>query len=116
MTLSPIDNYFLQQDEPVRSCMQFLRELILKQNKHISEAWKYGMPFYYYKEKMVCYLWVHKKYQQPYLGLVEGNAIHHPDLIIEKRARMKILLVNPLEDIPIDKINLILKEMLALYK
>jgi len=27
--LRPIDNYFLQQAEPVKSCLQFLREHIL---------------------------------------------------------------------------------------
>ena len=64
---------------------------------------------------MICYLWVHKKTNQPYLGIVEGKRIKHPDLIIEKRARMKILLLDPSKDIPIKKINAILKEVLALY-
>ena len=116
MTLRPIDNWFLQKDEPVKSCLQFLREHILKQNAGITEAWKYGMPFFCYKGKMVCYLWVHKKYGQPYLGIVEGKKIDHPDLIIEKRARMKILLLDPDKDIPIRKINAILKDVLALDK
>lgn len=114
--LSPIDNYFLQKDEPIKSCLQFLREHILKQNANITEAWKYGMPFYCYNKKMICYLWVHKKYHQPYIGIVEGNLIHHADLIIEKRARMKILLINPAKNIPTKKINIILKEVLAIYK
>ena len=116
MSLRPIDNWFLKKDEPVKSCLQFLREYILKQNAGITESWKYGMPFFCYKGKMFCYLWVHKKYGQPYLGIVEGKKIDHPDLIIEKRARMKILLLNPDKDIPIRKINAILKEVLALYK
>ena len=116
MTLRPVDNWFLQKDEPIKSCLQFLREYILKQNAGITESWKYGMPFFCYKGKMVCYLWVHKKYGQPYLGIVEGKKIEHPDLIIEKRARMKILLLDPDKDIPIRKINAILKDVLALYK
>jgi hypothetical protein len=114
--LRPIDHWFLQQDEPAKSCLQFLREHILKQDSRISETWKYGMPFYCYNSKMFCYLWWHKKYNQPYLGIVEGNKIIHPDLIQEKRARMKILLVDPAKNIPVKKINLILKEVLALYK
>ena len=116
MTLRPVDNWFLQKDEPLKSCLQFLREYILKQNAGITESWKYGMPFFCYKGKMVCYLWVHKKYGQPYLGIVEGKKNEHPDLIIEKRARMNILLLDPDRDIPIKKINAILKEVLALYK
>jgi len=114
--LRPIDNYFLQKEEPVKSCLQFLREHILKQDDNIVETWKYGMPFYCFKGKMFCYLWVHKKINQPYIGIVEGKQINHPDLIIEKRARMKIFLVDPNKDIPVRKINTILKTTLALYE
>jgi hypothetical protein len=114
--LRSIDNYFLQQDEPVKSCLQFLRSYILNQDARITEAWKYGMPFYYYNGKMFCYLWFHKKYRRPYIGIVEGKLISHPDLISEKRARMKILLLDPGEDLQIKKIEAILKEVLALYK
>ncbi len=114
--LRPIDQYFGQKEEPVRSCLQFLREHILKQDPDITEAWKYGMPFYCYKGKMFAYLWVHKKYHQPYLGIVEGQKINHPDLLQEQRARMKILLLDADKDLPLRKINSILKEVLALYK
>lgn len=114
--LRPIDNYFLQQEEPLKSCMQFLREHILKQDDHISEAWKYRMPFYCYNEKMFCYLWIHIKFHQPYIGFVEGKLINHPELIIEKRARMKILLLDPNKDLPIKTIDNILKSALALYR
>lgn len=114
--LRPIDNYFLQNEEPVKSCLQFLRAHILKQDKNITEAWLYGMPFFYYKRKRFCYLWVHKKYRWPYLGIVDGNRINDPDLLSEKRTRMKILLIDPGKDIPVKKVNAILKEALALYK
>jgi len=114
--LRPIDHYYLQQDEPNKSCLQFLRAFILEQDPHLTEAWKYGMPFFCYNKKMCCYLWVHKKYGQPYLGIVEGNSLHHPDLIRENRARMKILLLDPAKDIPVRKLRAILKEMLAIYK
>lgn len=114
--LRPIDNYFLQKDEPVKSCLQFLRAYILGQNSNITETWKYGMPFYCFDGKMFCYLWVHKKYHQPYIGIVEGKQIDHPDLITEKRARMKILLVDPEKNIPVKKIGNILNEVLKLYK
>ena len=116
MLLRPIDQYFLQQQEPAKSCLQFLREHILSKDKNISEAWKYGMPFYCYAGKMCCYLWMHKKYKQPYIGIVEGARINHPDLLQEKRARMKILLIDAEKDIPSKKINAILNEIIGLYK
>jgi hypothetical protein len=114
--LSPIDQYFSQKKEPIKSCLQFLRNHILKQDKNITEAWKYGMPFYCYKGKMCCYLWVHKKYGHPYIGIVEGAKIDHPDLLVEKRARMKIFLLDETKDLPLKKIDLILRKMIQLYK
>lgn len=110
-----IDNYFLQQPEPTRSYLLALREYILSVDPDIAEAWKYRMPFYCYKEKMFCYLWVHKKYKQPYLGLVEGKKINHPKLLMEKRARMKILLFDPQKDIPLKMVRSLLLTAIRLY-
>jgi hypothetical protein len=61
--LRPIDNYFLQHEEPTKSCLQFLREHILQLDKNITETWKYGAPFYNIHGKRFCYLWTHKKYK-----------------------------------------------------
>jgi hypothetical protein len=114
--LRPIDQYFSQKEEPVKSCLQYMRTRILELDSAVTEAWKYGMPFYCYNGKMFCYLWVHKKIGQPYLGIVEGGKIYHPDLLQEKRARMKILLIDPYKDLPVKKIDAILKKVLQLYK
>lgn len=110
--LRPIDNYFLQKEDPARSCLQFLRAHILEMNPDITEAWRYGMPFYLYKGKRFCYLWVHKKTGLPYLGIVDGYKIDEPDLISEKRSRMKILLIDPNKNIPLKKINRVLKVLM----
>ena len=74
------------------------------------------MPFYCYNGKMFCYLWTHKKLQQPYIGIVEGKRITHPDLVGEKRARMKILLIDPAKDIQVKKIDAIMNKVIAFYK
>lgn len=111
--MSPADQYFLKHEEPIRSCLQFLRAHILKQDSSIRESWQYGMPFYFYGNKRFCYLWVHRKTRQPYLGIVEGSSVYHPDLIQEKRARMKILLIDPVKDIPLRKVNDILSQAIA---
>jgi hypothetical protein len=113
--LNPLDTYYLKQEEPVKSCLQFLRAHILKSDPGMTEALKYGMPFFCYNGKMICYLWVHKKLLLPYIGVVDGKLIEHPDLMIEKRARMKILLIDPLKNIPVKKIDGILKEILKLH-
>ncbi|MFC0181523.1 protein of unknown function (DU1801) [Pseudarcicella hirudinis] len=114
--LSAIDDFYLQKDEPVRSCLQALKEIILRQDENITPAWKYGMPFFCYKGKMFCYLWVHKKYHQPYIGIVEGKRFDDPALIVEKRSRMKIMLFDPEIDLPIETIEGILQKALDLYR
>jgi hypothetical protein len=114
--MRPIDNFYLQQEEPIKGCLLALKEIILSQDSHVAEAWKYGMPFFTCKGKMFCYLWVHKKYKQPYIGMVEGKHLDHPDLIIEKRSRMKIMLLDPGKDLPIQTIEAILQKALNLYR
>ena len=114
--LRPIDSYFLQKEEPDKSCLQFLREHILKLDKNITETWRYCAPFYNYNGKRFCYLWTHKKFKQPYIGIIQGAKIDHPDLLQEKRITMKILLIDPAKSIPVKKINGILKEAIALCK
>ena len=110
------DDFYLRQAEPVKSCLLALREIILSQDKDVSNTWKYGMPFFCYKGKMFCYLWVHKKYKQPYIGIVEGKRFNHPDLIIEKRSRMKIMLFDPNKDLPIKTMEIILQKAINFYK
>ncbi len=113
--LRPIDQYYLNQVEPFKSCLQALRLRILGFDKNIIEKWHYGMPFFYYKEYRCCYLWVHKKRQQPYIGVVDGNYVRFPDLLAEKRSRMKIFLVKPEQDLPLKKIDLLMKAIIKLY-
>ncbi len=50
------------------------------------------------------------------MGIVEGQHIHHPNLIIENRSRMKIMLFNPDEDLPMTTIEDLLQQALLLYK
>jgi hypothetical protein len=113
--LKPLEEFYLKQQEPVKSCFHALRSIILAQDKNLTDAWKYGMPFFCYKEKMFCYLWTHKKYHQPYIGIVEGKKIEHPDLLQEKRSRMKILLIDPTKDLPVKTIENILKKAITFY-
>ena len=111
-----LDSYYLNKAEPNKSCLLALRSIILRQDSNVTETQKYGMPCFCYRHKMFCYLWIHKKYKQPYLGIVEGKRFDHPALVIEKRSRMKIMLFDPNKDLPIDIINSILQQAINFYK
>lgn len=114
--MNVLENYYEQHEEPTKSCLLALRAIILNKDKDIAAAWKYGMPFFCYKGKMFCYLWVHKKYKQPYIGIVEGKHFSEPFLLQEDRSRMKIMLFDANEDLPIQKIEAILQKAVDLYK
>lgn len=112
--MRPIDMYFLEKEEPARGCLLYLRNHVTGFDAGISEEWKYRMPMYCYKGKMLCYLWTNKKTGEPYIGIVDGNKIDRPELLMEKRNKMKILPVDPNAEIPIKLINSILSEAIGL--
>ena len=114
--MTEIESYYSNQQEPIKGTLLALKNIVLSQDKNISHEWKYGMPFFCYKGKMFCYLWVHKKYKQPYLGIVEGIHIDEPYLLQEKRSRMKIMLLDANEDLPLYKIETLLKKLLKFYQ
>jgi uncharacterized protein YdhG (YjbR/CyaY superfamily) len=111
-----IQNFYLFENEPVSSCLLALKAIIQAHDQNLEASMKYGMPFFSYGGNMFCYLWVDKKTQFPYIGMVEGYKIDHPLLIADKRSRIKIIDFNPNEDLPIDTINEILKLGIDLYK
>lgn len=65
---------------------------------------------------MFCYLWIHKIHQQPYLGIVEGSHFDLPELIAEKRSRMKILLLDQHKDLPLKTLKMVVQKAINLYK
>lgn len=87
----------------------------MSQDERITEKWQYGMPFYCFGNHRLCYLWVHKKYKMPYLGIVDGKLVNDPDLLSEKRSRMKILLIDPTKKIPLKKIDALLQKLMKIY-
>ncbi len=46
-----IDIYFLEKEEPFKSCLMALRNSILTHDTTIVEIRKYGMPCYCYKNR-----------------------------------------------------------------
>ncbi|MDR7211559.1 DUF1801 domain-containing protein [Flavobacterium piscis] len=110
-----LHNYYLDKEEPNKSCLLALRDIILNQDTNITETRKWGMPCFCYKKKMFCYLWTDKKTYEPYILMVEGKYLDHPELEAGDRSRMKIFRVNPNKDLPIRAIESILQKALDLY-
>lgn len=114
--MNQLNNFYLNQPEPNRSCLLALRHIILEQDSEVKETMKYGMPCFCYREKIFCYLWTDKKTTEPYILLVEGKHLHHPALETGKRSRMKIFSIDPHRDLPVDTIRTILNQVLNLFR
>lgn len=114
--IEQLHDYYLNKEEPNKSCLFALRDIILNQDINITEMQKWGMPCFCYKKKMFCYLWIDKKTDKPYILMVEGKYLDHPDLEEGNRTRMKILRINPNKDLPIKIIESILQKALDLYR
>jgi hypothetical protein len=110
-----LDNYYLQLNEPIKSCFIALHEIIISFDKNITPEWKYKLPFFYYKGKMLCYLWTNNKTKMPYIGFADGYKLNHPLLIYENTSRMKKLYIAVDEDLLINEIEEILKMAIALH-
>ncbi|RZF62653.1 DUF1801 domain-containing protein [Sphingobacterium corticibacterium] len=111
-----LHNYYLSKEEPNKSCLLALRDIILNHDTDITETQKWGMPCFCYKKKMFCYLWTDKKTDEPYILMVEGKLLDHYALEEGNRSRMKIFRVNPNKDLPIEIIEEILQKAINLYK
>lgn len=99
--------------EPIEGCLQALRHLIRHYDPQITEARMYGMPFFYFRNKRFCYLWVDQKYQQPYVGFHQGYRINHPALEQAGRVQIKVLRIDPTRDIPVKTLYGIIKKALS---
>jgi hypothetical protein len=107
--------FYSRHEEPLRSCLLALRDIMLDIDKHMTAEWKYGMPFFYYKGKMFAYLWINKKTLWPYISLSDGWRLTHPALQAENRSRFKVLYIDPEKDIPIGIIREILRSAMSFY-
>lgn len=112
----PLDQFYLEKQEPNKSCLLALRKIILDQDASMTETIKYGMPCFCYKKKMLCYLWIDKKTTEPYLLMVDGKLLKQPQLMQGTRSRMKILPVNPNLDLPLTLIVDILQSAIKLHR
>jgi hypothetical protein len=114
--LLPLDQFYLEQDEPLKSSLLALRDIILQHDKNITNAWKFNMPFFLYRGKMFCYIWTHKKLQQPFIGFGEGKRMEHPGLTFENRSRIKIMILDAGKQLPADTIKEVLDMAIDLVK
>lgn len=107
--------FYEKQEEPAKSCLYALRDIILDFDDRLKHVPKYGMPCFVLGKKHFCYLWTDKKNGYPYILIVEGMSIEHPLLETGDRKRMKIFRIDANEDIPVNTIHEIFNLAMKFY-
>ncbi len=113
--MKAFDSFYFEKEESIKSCLLALKAIILKYNNNLEPRWYYRLPCFMYKNQIFCYLWIDKKTQFPYIAIGKGIKIEHPDLIQGNRTFVKLLMIDPNKDIPIDKIHHIFDSTMELY-
>ena len=103
--MTELDSYYIKQQEPTRSCLLALRQIILECDPRITPEWKYRLPFFYFNGRMMCYLWKDKKTQQPYIGFMNGKEMNHPKLDLGTRKKVMVYAIDVEKDLPKEEIE-----------
>ena len=114
--MTELEQFYENQEPELREVYLALRQIILNQDENITAEWKFQLPFFYYKRKMLCYLWYHKKLKLPYISFMDANLLNDKRLLMENRKRAGILLINPQKDLPVKLVKEILTLLLQLPK
>lgn len=115
--MNPIQEYFFRINEPERSALLFLRTMILESDpENITETLSFGLPFFKFKKKMLCYLYFSKKHQRHYISFYHGDKLDYPELLQEDRKKFKILLIDMNEDLPVEFILRLIDEVKEFIK
>jgi len=108
-----LDNYYLNHSEPIQGCLLALKHIILNTDSHISETRKYQVPFFYYKSKKLCFLWVNRK--KLLLGFVTDKTIYPVVDGLRRKDGMEMVQIDPNKDLPIDMISEKLHQLINIY-
>lgn len=111
-----LDAYYEGISEPLQSYLFAVQRVILDLDSETEVTWKWSAPFFLYRKKMLCYVWLDKKTKAPYLGIYGGDALQHPALVQKDNAKIKKLLLRTEEDIPVTTIREVLQQACVLIR
>ena len=114
---SPLESFYLSEEEPLQSALLAMRALVKSHHPEISEALKWGLPTFYYKNHFFAYLYKdpHGK-KLPYLGFNKGRDLDHPLLETGGRKLIKVLSFHPEHDLPAKGLRKIMDMAIALHE
>jgi len=105
-------HYYSKQPEPIQSCLLALKTLIMASNRELTHERRYQIPFFCFRGKKVCFLWVTRK--KVMVGFVEDSSLQPKVPGIKRKDRFETLLLDAGEDIPVELILERLTEKITL--
>jgi hypothetical protein len=111
--MNPIEQYFLNQSEPIQSVMLCLRQIILDTLPNVEEKYKYKIPFYYNNGKSICYLNRLKNTNYVDLAFINGFKLFNKHGLLKAgrgRKMVKSIAYPTLESIDVKLLQVILLE------
>ncbi len=112
--MTKLNQFYFEQKEPIAGCLLSIREMILAYDESISERWYYRLPCFFFKDKLISYVWIEQKTSLPYIAFYPENRIDHHLLEKGNRTSSKIMRINPEEDIPIEAIYEIINQSITI--
>jgi len=100
--MRPIDEYFINQEEPYQSIMLYVRSVILKTLPDVQERYSYNVPFYNIGKKPMLYLNVLKGKDFVDVAFVHGVVFEKDFPILKdenKRKQVRSIQLRTIEDL-----------------
>lgn len=101
--INAIEHYYGRQEAMTRECLLALRSIIFSIDDNIVHKLKYQIPFFCYNDCNIGFLWVHRK--KITIGFIEDKKLQPSIIGLQKKDKIFMIDINPLEDIPIDIIK-----------
>jgi hypothetical protein len=112
------DEYIFRQPEKYQSVLLHLISVFEREVPGLELLFKWGMPYFYYKKRMFCYLISNPKKGFVDAGFARGFQLKRNQeyLVDEKRNTVKSLRYYTLESINNEILVDVIQEILSLYK
>ena len=111
--LTALDNYYEKQELATKECLFALKSIILSVDKNIVHVRKYQIPFFYYNQFKIGFLWIHKK--KILIGCVEDRKFLSLSSKRPRNDNVWTIEINPFENIPINIIKSNFNELIKRY-
>jgi hypothetical protein len=111
------DEYIYRQPEQYKSILLHLISVFERELPHLELLFKWGIPYFYYKKRMFCYLAPNHKKGFVDAGFARGFQLKKnlESLVDEKRNTVKSLRYYSLEDIDNTILEDVIREAASLY-